>query len=132
MKGILCPLMLMPSSRRPSPCVALMPAKIFPAAEKRLIEIWDYTLNAWGEDQADKYLRRLVLAIHSLPSQKSLWRRFAQKGLSGIFFVRHEHHFIFFRELSTGEIGVITVLHEKMNIPARIREVGSHSEFDED
>lgn len=32
------------------------------------------------------------------------------------------HHYIFFRELSGGEIGVITILHENMDLPARIRD----------
>jgi len=108
-----------------------MPAKIFAAAESRLIEIWDYTLKKWGEDQADAYVRGLVGAIHSLNANRSLWRRVADKTLTGLWFVRHEHHYIFFRELSGGVVGVITVLHENMDLPARIKEVCSRSELGE-
>jgi plasmid stabilization system protein ParE len=48
-----------------------------------------------------------------------------------VWFVRHEHHYVFFRELSGGVVGVITVLHERMDLPARIKEVCSRSEFGE-
>jgi plasmid stabilization system protein ParE len=106
-----------------------MPAKIFAAAESRLIEIWDYTFKTWGEDQADAYIRRLVGAIHALDAKRSRWRRVSDK--TGLWFFRHEHHFIFFRELSGGVVGVITVLHESMDIPARIKEVCSISELGE-
>ena len=30
-----------------------MPAKIFAPAEARLFEVWDYTLEKWGKEQAD-------------------------------------------------------------------------------
>jgi plasmid stabilization system protein ParE len=42
--------------------------------------------------------------------------------LSGVYFIRHQHHYVFFRELSSGELGVISILHENMDIPARLRE----------
>jgi hypothetical protein len=38
------------------------------------------------------------------------------------YFIRYEQHFIFFRALSPDAIGVISVLHENMNIPMRLRE----------
>ena len=108
-----------------------MPARIFAPAESRLVEIWDDTFQKWGEDQADAYVRELVGAIHALDANRSLWRRVADKNLVGLWFIRHEHHFIFFRELTGGVVGVITVLHESMDLPARIREVKSCSELDE-
>ena len=109
-----------------------MPAKIFAAAESRLIEIWDYTLEKWGEKQADAYVRGLVKAIHSLAGNRRLWRKVPDKTLAGIWFARHEHHYIFFRELSGGTIGVITVLHESMDLPARIKDACSLPEGDDE
>jgi len=105
-----------------------MPARFFRAAEERLIEIWDYTLEKWGEKQADAYVRGLVGAIHSLASNRQRWRRVPDRNLAGVWFVRHEHHYIFFREISGGSVGVITVLHESMDLPARIKEVCSSPE----
>jgi len=101
-----------------------MPARIFAPAEARLIEIWDYTLEKWGEEQADKYLRALIEDIHALADQRHRWRPVPEKGLRGVWFVRHEHHYVFFRELSGGVVGVITVLHESMDLPSRLKEAG--------
>ena len=43
-------------------------------------------------------------------------------ALKGVFFIRHEHHYIFFRELSDHCIGVISIIHESMDIPARLKD----------
>lgn len=99
-----------------------MPARIFPPAEARLIEIWNYTLETWGEKQADTYVADLIKAIHTLHSRRVSWKPVPDPALRGVWFVRHEHHFVFFRELSGGAIGVITILHKNTDIPARLRE----------
>lgn len=38
------------------------------------------------------------------------------------FFSRYEHHYVFFRVLDDGNLGVMSILHERMDIPARLRE----------
>lgn len=105
-----------------------MAARIFAPAEFRLLDIWDYTLEQWGEEQADPYLRDLIKRIHSISQEQPHWRPLADPDPPGIWFIRHRHHYIFFRELSAGLIGVITVLHERMNLPARIREDANQAE----
>jgi len=99
-----------------------MPARIHAPAEARILGIWDYTLEAWGERQADNYVRGLIACIHSLENERNRWRAVRDKHLPGVWFVRYEHHFVFFRELSGGVVGVITVLHENMDLPNRLRE----------
>ena len=99
-----------------------MAAKIYAAAKVRLLEIWDYTENTWGEAQADKYVRDLIAAIHRVGSQRHRWRPVLDDALQGVFFFLHQHHYVFFRELRKGAIGVISILHENMDLPARLRE----------
>ena len=99
-----------------------MAARILPAAEERLIQIWDYTLEQWNEAQADAYIHALVEAAQKIPEQRRHWRRVPHKSLRGVWFVRFQHHYVFFRELKDGVIGVISILHEKMDIPARLKE----------
>ena len=96
--------------------------KIYPAASRRIIDIWHYTDKNWGEKQADKYIRGLYKAIEKAANNKHLWRKVEHQKTKGIFFVRHEHHYIFFRELSKGLLGVVNVLHERMDIPNRLKE----------
>jgi len=64
----------------------------------------------------------LVPAIESIQDEPHRWRPLRESSLPGIFYFRHKHHTVFFRRLSKGQIGVITVLHESMNLPARLRE----------
>ncbi len=97
------------------------PAIIYKAAQARLGEIWDYTVEKWGGEQADTYLRKLAACIHDLHNRRHLWRSVRDKRLPGVFFLRCEHHFIFFRELEAG-VAVISILHENMDMLARLRE----------
>jgi plasmid stabilization system protein ParE len=96
--------------------------KIYPAARRRIVEIWAYTDKTWGEKQADRYVRGLYRAIEKAAASKHLWRQVEHKEVEGIFFVRYEHHDIFFRELSKGVLGVVSVLHDHMDIPHRLKE----------
>jgi toxin ParE1/3/4 len=99
-------------------------AIIHKAAEVRLGEIWDYTMEKWGEEQADLYLRKLAACIQCLQNQRYLWRGVKDKRLPEVFFVRCGHHFIFFRDLE-GRVAVISVLHENMDMLERLREDAS-------
>ncbi|HEY9250299.1 MAG TPA: type II toxin-antitoxin system RelE/ParE family toxin [Rariglobus sp.] len=99
-----------------------MGVKIYRAAQSRLLEVWNYTEATWGEEQADAYVRELVEAAHRLPDERPGWRPVKDRVVRGVFLVRHRHHYLFFRELGGGEIGGINVLHEAMDIPARLRE----------
>ena len=96
--------------------------KIYPAARRRIIEIWHYTDKNWGVKQADKYIRGLYEAIDKAANNKFLWRKIEHEDVKGIFFVRYQHHYIFFRELSEKVLGVVNVLHENMDIPSRLKE----------
>lgn len=99
-----------------------MDHEIFPAARRSLLEIWHYSEQHWGESQADKYIRGLHEAISKAAGDKGSWRVLGQPELRDLYYIRYEKHFIFFRLLTTGVLGVISILHEKMDIPNRLRE----------
>ena len=61
-----------------------MVAKIYAPAEARLIGIWDYTLEKWGEEKADAYLRRLIAHIQVLHNQRHHW--LVNRPLSDLIF----------------------------------------------
>lgn len=107
-----------------------MEVKFLRAAKGRLLEIWDDTERTWGETQADEYVRGLVDAIHRAVDLRHRWRPLMDATLSGVYYIRYQRHFIFFRELSPKTIGVISVLHETMNIPMRLRQDAARKEGD--
>ncbi|MGF6976127.1 toxin ParE1/3/4 [Paraburkholderia sp. JPY465] len=89
-----------------------------PAAERDLDDIWDYTAGRWGETQAEHYILGIESTISGLAdgTQPSLSaadvREGYRKALVGM-------HVVFFRE-STALIDVIRILHQQMDIPARL------------
>ncbi len=95
--------------------------KIFPAAKRAIRDIWQYTNRTWGTEQADQYVRGLADAVEKAGRDRSLWKRANREGVAGVFYVKHQRHFIFFRELGRGRLGVISVLHDNMNIPIRLK-----------
>ncbi len=99
-----------------------MATRILPAARARLIEIWSYTEARWDDTQADRYVNDLVAAIERHGTDFNRWRSLKDVELPGVFVLRHASHFIFFRNLGEGDIGVISILHESMDLPARLRE----------
>ena len=49
-----------------------------------------------------------------------VWREVRHDQITGVYFTRYEHHYLFFRELSDGRLGIISVLHERMDLPNRL------------
>lgn len=99
-----------------------MQPKIFPSAASRLNEIWQYTVETWDEEQAEAYLSGLISAVENASLNRRSWKVVRHADLVGVWFIRYEHHFIFFRILPSGCLGVISILHESMDIPRRLKE----------
>ena len=105
-----------------------MSVRILPAARERLIQIWQYTSQTWDDEQADAYITGLIRSIEQLTENRGVWRTLEDLRFTGVFFVRIKRHYIFFRELSEGALGVITILHETMDLPGRLRELTREDE----
>lgn len=99
-----------------------MRVRILPAAKAKILEIWSYTESAWGGEQADKYVSELIEAIRRQGAKRDQWKPVRHPSIDNVYFARHSRHFIFFKELDDGSIGVISILHESMDIPARLRD----------
>ena len=65
----------------------------------------------WDEAQAGGYVSELLAEIGMAARRRFRWRPVTDRALRGVGVFRHRHYFVFFRELSEGGIGVITVLH---------------------
>lgn len=92
------------------------------AASLRLDGIYRYTRDRWGSDQADRYITGMFAAFEKIESSGVTSSPIpAEFGVEGFVF-RYEHHFVYWRRLSGGDIGIVTVLHERMHQIARFRE----------
>ncbi|MHA6345951.1 type II toxin-antitoxin system RelE/ParE family toxin [Roseivivax sp. CAU 1761] len=99
-----------------------MAIRIEGAASVRLDEIYRYTRETWGEAQAESYVAGLFAAFEKIESRgvRSLAVP-AEFGVEGYFF-RYERHFVYGRHLSNGDIGIVTILHERMHRIDRFKE----------
>lgn len=96
--------------------------RIQEAASYRLDDIYLYTRARWGALQADRYITGLFSEFAKIDTHEVASRPVpAEFGVEGFFF-RYEKHIVYWRKLSNGDIGIVTILHERMHQIDRIRE----------
>ncbi|GAB4146626.1 MAG: type II toxin-antitoxin system RelE/ParE family toxin [Sphingomonadales bacterium] len=96
--------------------------RIQQAASHRLDEIYRHTRDRWGAQQAERYLTGLFAAFDQIATHEVMSRPVpAAFGVNGYFF-RYERHFVYWRHLDDGDIGIVTILHERMHQTGRFRE----------
>jgi len=91
------------------------------AADHRLDEIYAYTLETWGEEQAEIYVRGLFNKFQEIVDHKIPWRQIPAEFEVDGYFTRYEHYYIYWRVLSDKRVGIVTILHEKMHQIERFR-----------
>ncbi len=96
--------------------------RILEAASYRLDEIYRNTRDRWSLEQADRYITGMFAAFDKIESHGVISRPVpAEFDVEGFFF-RYERHFVYWRRLSNGDIGIVTILHERMHQIDRFRE----------
>lgn len=99
-----------------------MAVRIQEAASLRLDDIYRYTRDRWGEAQADRYITGMFEAFERIDAHGILSKPIpAAFGVEGSFF-RYERHFVYWKRLSNGDIGIVTILHERMHQIDRFRD----------
>jgi toxin ParE1/3/4 len=81
-------------------------------AERDLLGISEYTIQTWGERQADRYLRELELCCERLAASPSLGRR-CESVRPGLRRFEYAEHVIFYRMEFDG-VRVSRILHQRM------------------
>lgn len=96
--------------------------RIQESASWRLDEIYRYPLGEWGEVQAARYIRGLFESYDRIPDHDVASRPIpAEFGVQG-FFYRYEKHIVYWKILANGDIGIVTILHERMHQIERFRD----------
>jgi len=92
------------------------------AALVRLDELYRYTLERWGADQAVRYSNGLFAAVDGIADGTTISRPIpAEFGISGFYF-RYQSHYVYWHLLSNGDIGIASILHVQMQQAARLRD----------
>ena len=99
-----------------------MAIQVQEAASLRLDEIYRYTRHKWGTEQAERYIVDLFAAFAQIESHGVLSRPIpAQFGVEGFYF-RQGQHVVYWRKLSNDDVGIVTILHERMHQMDRFRD----------
>ena len=92
------------------------------AASRRIDEIYWYTRERWGTAQADVYVTGLFEAFDRIATGDALSRPIpAEFGVDGCF-IRYERHYVYWKWLRNGDLGIVTILHERMHQTSRFHE----------
>lgn len=84
-------------------------------ASFRIDEIYRYTMEQWGAAKAESYISGLFEAFKKIETHEVFSRPIpAEFGVDGFFF-RYERHFVYWKYLSNGVVGIVTILHERMH-----------------
>ncbi|WP_425607323.1 type II toxin-antitoxin system RelE/ParE family toxin [Roseibium sediminicola] len=84
-----------------------------PAAEQDLNEIWQYTVDLWGRQQAVQYVRDLKSSCQALARDK-LISQSAEHVRPGYRKAKSGKHVLYFRETNAVLI-IVRILHERMD-----------------
>ncbi len=77
-----------------------------------LIEIGDYTLDHWGEDQAIGYLDSLERCFYLIAANPEIGHR-CDRVRKGYRRIEHEKHVVFYRADSDG-VFIVRILHQRI------------------
>jgi plasmid stabilization system protein ParE len=92
--------------------------QLTPEAEGDLLGIARYTIETWGDEQADDYAEKLRICFEAIASGK-VRHRALSKDRPDLLVTRSGHHYVFYR-LRKGKVPlIIAVLHEKMDLIRR-------------
>ena len=95
--------------------------KLTQKATKDLGKIWNYTVDRWSENQADKYYHMLLDSCQEIADGKLKGKQY--DGIySGLLGIRAGKHIIFYRQVNTDRVEITRILHERMDLKKRIRE----------
>jgi toxin ParE1/3/4 len=86
-----------------------------------LTDIWDYTLQKWSENQAEKYYNNIKQACKEISENPNIGRSYDEIS-KYIFGLKSGKHIIFYHSVAEDEIEVIRILHERMDLKNKINE----------
>ena len=84
-----------------------------------LDSIWQYTVRKWSEQQADLYYNGLVAEFQMVVTAQNNFDREYAEIRKGIFGHHYRKHLIFYRKTDNGDVLIIRILHEQMDIKSK-------------
>ncbi|HET6940662.1 MAG TPA: type II toxin-antitoxin system RelE/ParE family toxin [Sphingomicrobium sp.] len=91
-------------------------------ADERLDEIYQYSRDNWEDEKAQEYINALFECFDVIAKRDVLWRPIPAEFEVDGYYRSCRNHFVYWREWPDGEIGIVTILHERMHQMDRFRD----------
>lgn len=89
-------------------------------AKEDLYRIWEYTVDTWSEEQADKYYAILESAFNEIASVENKPGKSYDEIMSGLKAYHIRRHMIFYLIQENSRVLILRILHEKMDYPRHL------------
>jgi len=90
-------------------------------AVEDLTGIWEYTIEKWSEQQADKYYNLLLDSCQDIANNPELGKNY--DGITkDLFGLKTNRHIVFYRKRVNQPIEITRILHERMDLKIRLNE----------
>ena len=86
-----------------------------------LTSIWNYTVRTWSVQQAERYYNMLMNACGSLTEPSPDICRHYDDIMTGLLGLKTGRHIIFHTISESGDVTIIRILHERMDVRQRFR-----------
>ncbi len=90
-------------------------------AVEDLTSIWSYTFKTWSERQADEYYEMLISVCRKTLTLSFLPTRLYNEIAPDLYGIKTGHHIIFFKRITNGDVLIVRILHERMDIKRHIK-----------
>lgn len=94
--------------------------RLTPSAKADLAQIHRYTRKQWGNEQAQRYSAQLKSDFVALASGKKSGRLLSELDAGLEVYLSQKHYILYLRY--DNHIGILGVLHEKMDMLTRIKD----------
>ena len=84
-----------------------------------LSSIWEYTLNKWSKNQAEKYLQSIKISCKEIGANPEIGKKYIRISKSLLGF-KTGKHIIFYHLISNNEIEIIRILHGRMDLKDKL------------
>lgn len=86
-----------------------------------LKDIWDYTDNVWGEEQADRYYYDILRECNKIAEGVYVLGKKYDDISEGLRGFRVNKHIVFYKEKQGVGIVVIRILHQRMDVSIHLQ-----------
>jgi|LGOV01.1.fsa_nt_gb toxin ParE1/3/4 len=93
--------------------------RLTPAAKNDLLEIWQYTIKAWGNKKAKQYLLNIETKLELVAITSELGKTRPEINRNYFSFPA-SHHIIYYLK-AEDHIQIIAILHQQMDVEQQFR-----------